>query len=45
MAQLLYAAVILFHKLHFVPMVTEKCCFSSARLVFTARDQISVMEH
>jgi hypothetical protein len=45
MAQLIYAAVVLLHKLHFMPMITEKRGFSNAALIFPTGDQISVVQH
>jgi hypothetical protein len=45
LAELLYTAIVFFQKLYFVPMIAEQRRFSGARLVFTARDQVSVMEH
>jgi len=45
MAELLYAPIVLFQKLHFMPVVTKKSGFSDAALILPAGDQISVVQH
>jgi hypothetical protein len=45
MAELLYAPVIFFQKLHFMSMIAQQGDLSDARLLFATQYPIPVMEH